>query len=412
VNLGYVINVIESSDERAETLRQAWQLATSVLVIAARLDWEARGSVSRAWGDGVVTAKGTFQKFYTQYELKSWIESALGCPAYAAAPGVFYVFRDPRDAESFRARQVRQSAVLPRPQMSRVLYEQHRESLEQLASFLSQRGRLPEAPELPEGESLLAAFGSVKRAFHVLCKESGQSDWSAEAARARGNLLVYLALSAFAGRPRMGALPHDVQRDIKEFFGSYRAATAEADRLLFSLRSDDELSRAVREMPTGKVLPDALYFHASAIPLLPPILRVYEGCGKVLAGAVSATVIKLHRSKRKISYLFYPMFEKNPHPTLDVSLRVDLQTFDIRFSDFRTSANPPILHRKETLLPHDHPLHQRFARLTAQEERAGLLGIPGIGTRSAWNRLLAEEGWRLAGHRLLRTPQADGSAVE
>ena len=205
----------------------------------------------------------------------------------------------------------------------------------------------------------------------------------------------------------MGALPVDVQWDIKEFFGSYRAATAEADHLLFSLKSDHELSRAAQELAVGKVLPDALYIHDSAIPSLPPLLRVYEGCGKVLAGTVAATVVKLHRQKRKISYLFYPAFETDAHPALEASLRVDLQTFDIRFTDFRASVNPPILHRKETLLSPDHPLHHKFARLTAQEEKADLLGIPGIGTRNAWNRLLAEEGYRLAGHRLLRTPQAD-----
>ena len=406
VNLGYVVNVIESAQERAEALSHAWHFTRSALVIAARLDWEARGLGSRSWGDGIVTAKGTFQKFYTQYELKSWIEATLGCPAHAAAPGVFYVFRDPADAESFRARQVRQSAAPPRVLMSTLLYEQHRELLEQLAAFLGERGRLPEASELAEGSQLVDAFGSVRRAFRVLCRETERDDWSAETDRARGNLIVYLALSAFDGRPRMGALPPDVQLDIKEFFGSYRAATAEADRVLFSLRSEEEMARAVHEMPAGKILPDALYFHTTAIPLLPPILRVYEGCGKVLAGTVAATVVKMHRQQRKISYLFYPEFEKDPHPVLQASLRVDLQTFNIRFTDFRDSANPPILHRKETLLPPDHPLRQKFARLTAQEERADLLGVPGIGMRNAWNRLLEEEGWRLAGHRLLRAPQA------
>ena len=125
---------------------------------------------------------------------------------------------------------------------------------------------------------------------------------------------------------------------------------------------------------------------------------------KALAGSVPATVIKLHRQQRKISYLFYPEFEKDPHPALNASLRVDLQTFDIRFTDFRQSANPPILHRKETLIARDHPLYPKFARLTAQEERADLLGVPGIGTRNTWNKLLEQEGWRLAGHRLLRRP--------
>ena len=407
VNLGYVVNVIQSPDERIETLRRAWDFAGSTLVVAARLDWQARGAGSRPWGDGIITSKGTFQKFYTQYELKSWIEATLGFSAHAAAPGVFYIFRDSRDAESFRARQVRKSAAPSRSPLSELLYEQHRAQLEQLANFLEERGRLPNAAELAEGESLLAAFGSVRTAFRVLCNKTGHSDWTAEAARARGNLLVYLALSKFAGRPRMGTLPVDVQWDIREFFGSYRAAIAEADRLLFSLNSDNELSRALHELPAGKVLPDALYIHASAMLSLPPLLRVYEGCGKVLAGTVAATVVKLYRQQRKISYLFYPAFETDPHPALEASLRVDLQNFDIRFTDFRTSVNPPILHRKETLLSHDHPLHHKFARLTAQEEKADLLGIPGIGTRNAWNRLLAEEGYRLAGHRLLKAPRTD-----
>jgi DNA phosphorothioation-associated putative methyltransferase len=117
---------------------------------------------------------------------------------------------------------------------------------------------------------------------------------------------------------------------------------------------------------------------------------------------VPATIVKLHRQQRKVSYLFYPDFEKDPHPALSASLRVDLQTFNIRFSDYRDSANPPILHRKETLLSPDHPLYAKFSKLTAQEESADLLGVPGIGTRATWKKLLEEEGWRLAGHRLLR----------
>lgn len=105
-------------------------------------------------------------------------------------------------------------------------------------------------------------------------------------------------------------------------------------------------------------------------------------------------MIKLHRRSRKVSYLFYPSFESDPHPALEAPLRIDLQTFAVRFSDFRSTDNPPILHRKDALVSPDHPLHRKFSRLTAQEERADLLGIPGIGTRKAWNRLLEEEGWR------------------
>ncbi|MCW2932744.1 MAG: hypothetical protein JWM19_3706 [Actinomycetia bacterium] len=59
-------------------------------------------------------------------------------------------------------------------------------------------------------------------------------------------MLVCLALSAFDGRRRMGQLPLDLQRDVKELFGSYRAAAAEAGELLFSVRSDVQLTAIIR----------------------------------------------------------------------------------------------------------------------------------------------------------------------
>src|SRR5262245_10641329 len=73
VNFGYVANVIEDPAERADALRSAWQLAQEVLVVAARPDWEARAVHGRPFGDGLLMGKGTFQKFYSQDELRSWI---------------------------------------------------------------------------------------------------------------------------------------------------------------------------------------------------------------------------------------------------------------------------------------------------------------------------------------------------
>ena len=67
--------------------------------------------------------------------------------------------------------------------------------------------------------------------------------------------------------------------------------------------------------------------------------------------------------------------------------------------------NPPILHRKETFLHPAHPLHAKFARLTQQEEKAGLLDDPSrIGTRTAWLARLEAHGLTLRGHRLLKAP--------
>jgi hypothetical protein len=80
-----------------------------------------------------------------------------------------------------------------------------------------------------------------------------------------------------------------------------------------------------------------------------------------------------------------------------------MRSRQIDFYDYHQSANPPVLHRKEMFLAASHPLFAKFARLTRQEERHGLLDDAAtIGTRAGWQRRLAEAGFRLAGHRLLR----------
>ena len=69
------------------------------------------------------------------------------------------------------------------------------------------------------------------------------------------------------------------------------------------------MDRACREATVGKLLPDALYVHHTAVEHLPPILRVYEGCGRQLAEAVDGlTLVKLFRRRARVSYLAYEDF--------------------------------------------------------------------------------------------------------
>jgi hypothetical protein len=82
-------------------------------------------------------------------------------------------------------------------------------------------------------------------------------------------------------------------------------------------------------------------------------------------------------------------------------VKLSLRTREIDCFDYTASANPPVLHRKETFLANDHPLRAKFARLTQQEEKHGLLDDTAmIGTREGWQARLSESGFRLSGHRL------------
>jgi DNA phosphorothioation-associated putative methyltransferase len=110
-----------------------------------------------------------------------------------------------------------------------------------------------------------------------------------------------------------------------------------------------------------------------------------------------------HRQSGKVSYLVYPDFETDPHPALLRSVKLSLRTREIDCFDYAASTNPPVLHRKETFLASDHPLRAKFARLTQQEEKHGLLDATAtIGTREGWEARLRERGFALRGQRLVR----------
>jgi DNA phosphorothioation-associated putative methyltransferase len=404
VNLGFVLNVIDRPEERVETLRDAWALAGQVLVIAVRPEWELRQVEGRRYGDGVLTVKGTFQKFFGQEEIRALIETVTGVSPVAAAPGVFYVFRDEMRGQDVRARLIRTRVALPPMSSSESRFQLHRDVLAPLIAFVEQRGRLPLNEELPNWQAVERVFGSVKRAFTLVRRVEGDARWAVARTAAEENLIVFLALAAFRGRPRMMELSEGLRADIKALFGNYKVACRNADAALFGLGDRAELDRHLTSSPVGKVLPDALYVHATAVPSLDVVLRLYEGCARSLVGDVpGGNVVKLGRGARRISYLAYPEFDRDPHPRLHASMRVDLQSFGVRYSQFTELHNPPVLHRKEMFVTRDYPRREIFRRLSDAEEKCGLLKDGSvIGTLHGWNGVLSARGLRLSGHRLVR----------
>ena len=408
VNLGYVVNVIEDTEERTQCLVRAWSFAERALIVSARLISETPELASVApYGDGFVTSISTFQKFYEQAELKEWIEGHLSEPAVAAGPGVFYVFRDNADRIAFIASRYQRRSRHHLPSVESTI-EDHKELLCPLIEFFEERGRGPAEDELPGGHEIRERFGSLHRALRLVQRAHDAKSWE-KVVTARGeDLLIFLALSRFDGRPRFGQLPLTVRRDIRAIFSSYRTACEEADVALLAVGDMDRVSKAAKASVVGKLTPSAIYVHESALESLPPLLRLYEGCARSYIGHVDdGNVIKLHTSEPRVSYLSYPEFDSDPHPTLAEGLTVHLQTFRVREREYRGFKNPPILHRKETFVTPDYPLRAKFSRLTQQEEAKRLYEEPShIGTRRGWEEVLARKGLTLRGHRLVRARAA------
>ena len=169
VNIGYVINVIADMDERVEALKNAWSHTGKVLLISARLNNEVR-SLSRAvqHGDGYLTEHDTFQKFYSQAELRTWIDNTLEVESVAVAPGVFAVFRQEEDANQFLIRNRRRRAITVKISRADRIYDEHRELLDELVTYFTTRGRLPrKAEELNLQLRLKESVGGLRRGWSV-----------------------------------------------------------------------------------------------------------------------------------------------------------------------------------------------------------------------------------------------------
>jgi DNA phosphorothioation-associated putative methyltransferase len=174
-----------------------------------------------------------------------------------------------------------------------------------------------------------------------------------------------------------------------------------------------EYQRAVANLPYGKRLPSARYLYFDAeIPLPEPLESlVAEIWNRVLNVESAHNIVKFHTDSFKISLLHYPGFFDDPHPALAEALAVDLSTGKVKRISYSARDNPPILHRKETMLPVGHAKAVEFGRLSDAEESAGLFEHSNaIGFKLNWDRLLREKGLRYEGHRLVEGNAANHEA--
>jgi DNA phosphorothioation-associated putative methyltransferase len=153
----------------------------------------------------------------------------------------------------------------------------------------------------------------------------------------------------------------------------------------------------------GKRVGGALYLHKDALALLGgETARVRDA--ESLARYPEWNVVKIE--KESISLLLYESFDQSAFPALLTSFKVNFASGQVASRDYRNRANPPILHRKELLLPLDDRRLPTFRALTAVAEEHGLFrDSKRIGTRKAWETRIAEAGLILRGHRLVRAAE-------
>ncbi|HEY9807744.1 MAG TPA: DNA phosphorothioation-associated putative methyltransferase [Halomicronema sp.] len=414
VNIGYVINVIEDMAERQQALREAWDLTKKLLIVSAQILVDNYQQGWMVYGDGIITSRNTFQKYYEQEELKTYIDQILEVDSIPIGLGIYFVFRDEGEAEVYKALKFRSRTTTPRIEKVFKRFEDYQELLTPLMKFVTERGRLPAKGELASEVEIKAEFGTFRRAFDVILRATEIKEWETITQKRREDLLVYLALSRFSRRPKPVELNFETKEDIKALFGSYKQACREADALLFSIGHLNIIRESCENSSVGKIWPNSFLFHVSALEFLEPLLRVYEGCASRTIGRLEKfNVIKLSTKIPKISYLFYPDFDKEPHPFLKTCMQVDLRDLRVSYQSWNLQDNPPILHEKDKLLMPDYPFYEKFAKLTRQETNWGLFDdFSVISNRSGWLKCLEDHCAVIINYQLRWKKDADPYKVK
>ncbi len=303
VNLGFVLNVIEDPAERARVLRDAYALADKVLAVAVMLTGRAAQN-GETFGDGVRTSHNTFQKYFTQGELRDYLLSVLDKEPVAVGPGVFFVFKDESEEQHFFAQRVRARGGLdrligrlPKPtraEREQAFYETHQAMLDFVWETWLELGRKPEPSEVRQQAEIERVFGSLGKALRFLERFHGDDAVHAAFRSRKADLTVYFALQQFEQRKTSTALSDELRRDVRVFFGGYQNAQAEARQMLFSAGKRDVVRQLCREAAhtgLGWLEKDrALYLHTSLVERLPAVLRVYIGCASYLYGDVPVQI--------------------------------------------------------------------------------------------------------------------------
>ena len=361
VNLGFVLNVIEDRTERDLTLQRAWEYADKLLIVSVMVAGESHIRQFQPYKDGIITTINTFQKYYSQPEIRSYLESTLGQSAIAVGQGIFILFKDKLEEQMFLlerqhvTRDWKQLSQRERRSASKDIstevINKHQALFDDFWSTTLDLGRIPANSEFEYSDQLRRVAGSHLKAFQALNEQYGASLFK-EAQEARQNdLLVYFALGLFDKREAYNQMPDSLKRDIKVFFKSISDAQDQARTILFSVGKPEVIQDACvsahSQIKCGEYTDGHSFtFHKDYLNSMPAVLRIYIGCAIQLYGDIDEIhLIKAHIRSGKVSLMRYKGWEKDI-PLLIERIKIKLREQDIDFFDYIGAYDPtPLLNK-------------------------------------------------------------------
>jgi DNA phosphorothioation-associated putative methyltransferase len=420
VNLGFVINVIENYQERLEALQGAYALTEQVLVVSAMLI-NQNAFKGQVFNDGVITQRNTFQKYFTQTELKEFVSDTLETEAIPIAPGIFYVFKDTDAEQRFLLKRQRsqrnvlrltyRSANPKQPKLSRneKKYLAYQHLIDPLWQQTLELGRLPEKSEIENLVEITQSFSTVNKALQFMLNQFDETLLEQARQNHIDDLQIYFALQTFSKRKPYKHLEASLQNDIKAFFGDYKNAVVSATTLLYQISNTELISAACLKAAENGLgyldKEDALLLHSSLVEQLPSLLRIYIGCSTVLYGDIELTdLIKIHSQSGKLSLMRYDDFDNNPLPRLIERVKINLrdQLFDLY--QYGDEYEPTNLYLKSRYINEDHPNYAEQLYFDEQLSALNLFDFKNHGPKpQSFRDALANARWEIKGFELIRS---------
>lgn len=398
VNLGFVVNVIEDPAERVDAIQSAFALASTVMVVSVMLYTSDRPG--KPYRDGFLTARNTFQKYFSQDEIKDYLENVLNHDPIMVGPGIALVFKDKAAEQRFLVSRYKSSNVArrllsarlnprqprtPRTPKVRPLrftkaereFLELRPTLDSLWELTLDLGRFPEPHEVPQLTEILENI-SLTRAFRLI-RIHYNLDLLEQAAQTRADeIKLYIASLQFGKKAPYKDLEPTLRFDVRHFFGDYKTATTEALKLLQDSGKPDAILRACKTAAADGLgwldEEHSLQLHVSMVERLPAVLRAYINCGLLLWNNISSIqLVKIHITSGKLTLLKYDDFDQSAVPFLVKRIKVNIRKLDYDVFDYQLPHYPPT-----TLLFKSRFMHEDmegYADQVAFDERLENTGI-------------------------------------
>jgi len=329
VNLGFVLNVIEDPEERKTVLTDAYALANKCLSVSVMLHSQNDTATSMPYGDGQLTSKKTFQKYYEQVEFDELISNQLSTAPIAAAPGVFFIFKDEALEQDFLLK--RQLGIIqdyePRDLLAKINEQKEKSDLvlrttENLVRHTLAFARKPELRELPRyfRQQLAKTELSYRRVFNAASQQISEEELKKAAIRKKEQLKLFFAMHLFSSRPKYRKLNSTLQKDVRLHFGSMKDLEKVSKELLYSLGSFDLLladSLDAQSAGYGHYQDEKFTLKAENLANIPIRLRGVVALAERLAGAIEDNdLIRIHIVSKKVTYIKVEKFDVSPLPRM------------------------------------------------------------------------------------------------